>query len=378
MSYYTLIATTAFGLESYVARELHLFGCKDIKTDNGKVSFTGDVQDIVRCNIWLRCADRLLIKMNEFKAIDFEELYQGVLSIPWENFIPENGKMHVVGKSIKSTLFSVSDCQSIVKKAVIEAMKRKYSRSWFSEDGPVYKIEIALLKDIATVTIDTSGAGLHKRGYRQGQGDAPIRETLAAAMVMQSRWDYKRIFADPFCGSGTIAIEAALIGKNIAPGLYRNFIAEDWPNIPKKIWQSCRDQANEAIKENSLSILASDIDKRVFQKARNNAENAGIAESITFQKKPVEEFSSSRRYGCIVCNPPFGERMSDRVEVEKLYRTMGEVFTRLDTWSFFILSAHPEFQKHFGRTADKNRKLYNGRIKCYLYQYMGPLPNSRI
>ncbi len=377
MSRHELIATSSFGLESIVAQELRQLGYSGLKIENGKVTFSGDDRDIARCNLRLRCADRLLLKMADFKALDFEELFQGALGIPWETLIPENGKMHVVGKSIRSKLFSVSDCQSIVKKAVVEAMKRRYNRTQFPEDGPVYKIEIALLKDMATITIDTSGAGLHKRGYRQGKGDAPLRETLAAAMIMLSRWDPSRIFADPLCGSGTIAIEAALIGRNIAPGLNRAFAAEEWPGIPKKIWATMREEARGVINDAPLNILASDIDKKVFSKARENAVNAGVADDITFQKKPVDEFSSSKKYGCIICNPPYGERLGDLTQAEKLYRDMGRVFPRLDTWSYFILSAHPDFQKHFGRSEDKNRKLYNGKIKCYLYQYFGPLPGAK-
>jgi putative N6-adenine-specific DNA methylase len=355
--------------------ELQRMGYTDLKVENGRVEFTGDERDIVRCNLWLRCAERLLLKMAEFQATDFEELFQGTLKVPWEKMIPLDGKMHVTGKSIKSKLFSVPDCQSIVKKAVVEAMKRKYH--WldqFPEDGPVYKIEIAFLKDTATLTIDTSGAGLHKRGYRLGRGDAPLRETLAAAMILLSRWDPSRIFADPLCGSGTIPIEAALIGRNIAPGLKRKFVSEDWPNIPSKLWSALRDEASAAIKDVPLSIFASDIDTGVFRSARENAENAGVLDNIVFQKKPIEEFSSKKKYGCIVCNPPYGERIGDRRQAEELYKEMGKVFSKLDTWSFFILTAHPEFQKHFGTDASKNRKLYNGMIKCHLYQYFGPLP----
>ena len=374
MSKFTLIATSSFGLESVVALELKGMGYIDLKVENGRVEFTGDARDIVRCNLWLRCAERLLLKMAEFPATDFEELYQGTLKVPWENIIPENGKMHVTGKSVKSKLFSVPDCQSIVKKAVVEAMKRKYPRALFPEDGPVYKIEIGILKDTATLTVDTSGAGLHKRGYRLGRGDAPLRETLAAAIILLSRWDPSRIFADPLCGSGTIPIEAALIGRNIAPGLKRGFVSEEWPNIPSRIWSAQRDEASAAIRDVPLSIFASDIDTGVFRSARENAENAGVTDNIVFQKKPVEEFSSKKKYGCIVCNPPYGERIGDPKETEALYTEMGKVFSKLETWSFFILTAHPEFQKYFGTDATKNRKLYNGMIKCHLYQYFGPLP----
>ncbi|MCU0822784.1 MAG: class I SAM-dependent RNA methyltransferase [Spirochaetes bacterium] len=378
MSKLTLIATSSFGLESVVAQELTAMGYTDLKVENGKVEFTGDERDIARCNLHLRCAERVLWKAAEFTATDFEELYQGTKKVPWEKIIPLDGKMHVTGKSIKSKLFSVPDCQSIVKKAVVEAMKRKYH--WldqFPEDGPVYKIEIAFLKDMAALTIDTSGAGLHKRGYRLGRGDAPLRETLAAAIILLSRWEASRIFADPLCGSGTIPIEAALIGRNIAPGLKRKFVSEEWPSIPPKIWRELRDEASAAIKDVSLTIFASDIDKNVFRSARENAQNAGVIDNIIFQKKPLEEFSSQKKYGCIVCNPPYGERLGDRKEAEALYKVMGDVFSGLDTWSFFVLTAHPEFQQHFGKEATKNRKLYNGMIKCYLYQYFGPLPGKR-
>ncbi|MBN2401261.1 MAG: class I SAM-dependent RNA methyltransferase [Spirochaetes bacterium] len=377
MPRYNLIATCAFGLESVVASELRELGYRDLKTEDGKVMFTGDDLDIARCNLWLRCADRLLIKMAEFKATDFEELFQGALAVKWEKLIPENGVMHVTGKSIRSKLYSVPDCQSIVKKAVVEAMKRKYNRTMFSETGPVYKIEIALLKDVATITVDTSGDGLHKRGYGETRGEAPLRETLAAALVRLSRWDPSRILADPLCGSGTIAIEAALIGSNTAPGLKRTFVAETWPTMPKKIWEAMRDEAAGKIVSRPMEIYASDMDIAVFRQAVENAERADVSEMIVFQKKPIIEFSSKKKYGCVITNPPYGERLGTKESTEKLYRAMGEVFSKLDTWSFFILTSHPEFQKYFGTKATKNRKLYNGKIKCYFYQYFGSLPKKQ-
>lgn len=377
MSEYTLIATSAFGLESVVASELRALGYTDLKTEDGKIIFNGDDRDIIKCNLWLRCADRILIKMAEFSALDFEELYQGTLSVKWEKFIPENGKMHVTGKSVKSKLYSVPDCQSIVKKAVIEAMKRSYNKTVFSEDGPVYKIEVGLLKNKASLTIDTSGAGLHKRGYAEYRGEAPLRETLAAALVMLSRWDYSRMFADPVCGSGTIAIEAAMIGRNIAPGLKRTFVSETWPSIPRKLWTDLRNEAVNSINDKELMIYAADMNDKVFYQARKNAELAGVGDSIIFEKKPLKEFSSKKKYGCIICNPPYGERLSSGKEAAKLYSSMGDVFSKLDTWSFFILTSHPEFEKSFGRKSTKNRKLYNGKIKCYLYQYFGPMPGKK-
>lgn len=374
MPRYTIIATTAFGLESVVASELKGLGYSDLKTEDGKIIFSGDDIDIVKCNLWLRCADRVLIKMAEFRATDFEELYQGAFAVKWEKLIPENGKMHIVGKSVRSKLHSVPGCQSIVKKAVVDAMKRKYNRTFFSENGPVCKIEIALLKDVATLTIDTSGDGLHKRGYAERRGEAPLRETLAASLVFLSRWDASRILADPLCGSGTIAIEAALIGNNIAPGLKRTFASEEWPSIPKKIWSSFRDEASEAITNNDLQIFASDLDDNVFRQARENADKAGVLNMITFQKKPVEEFSSKKKYGCLICNPPYGERLGTKQSTEELYKTMGRIFSGMETWSFFILTSNTEFERHFGKKSTKNRKLYNGKIKCYLYQYFGPFP----
>lgn len=374
---YTLIATATFGLEAIVAQELRDLGYENLVVENGKVTFEGDEWDIVTCNLWLRTADRILIKMGEFKATTFEELFQGTKGINWGEIIPINGKMHVVGKSVKSGLFSVSDCQSIVKKAVVESMKIKYNQDWFSESGPVYKIEVALLKDMVTLTIDTSGAGLHKRGYRELSGEAPLKETLAAALVLLSRWEPTRVLADPFCGSGTIAIEAALIGKNIAPGLNRHFVSEDWPNIDSNIWREARDYAKNKINHENFRILASDIDGRVLKTARENAQKAGVEEYIAFQRLPVQEFSSKKKYGCIICNPPYGERLGEIKEVEKLYTEIGNVFSKLDSWSYFILTSNENFQKLFGKKADKNRKLYNGRIQCYYYQYFGPLPDKK-
>jgi putative N6-adenine-specific DNA methylase len=369
MSKYTIIAASTFGLESVLAYELRLLGYSDLVTENGRVSFNGDEKDIARCNIGLRVADRVLIEVAKFRATDFEELFQRTLKIKWEDFIPLKGKMHVVGKSTKSRLFSVRDCQSIVKKAIIEAMKRRYRDNSFEESGPVYKIEIALLNDTATLTIDTTGHGLHKRGYREGSGDAPLRETLAAGLVMLSRWNQAIVLADPFCGSGTIPIEAAMIGKNIAPGLKRTFASEEWDQIPKRVWDEERRNASARVKNPDFRILASDIDGYVLKKARVNAQNAGVADCISFQKLTVKDFRSSGKHGYLICNPPYGERTGNEKEVEEIYRAMGEAFQRLDSWSFFILTAHTGFERFFGKKADNNRKLYNGNIKCYYYQY---------
>ncbi|WP_411679210.1 THUMP domain-containing class I SAM-dependent RNA methyltransferase [Clostridium thailandense] len=374
---YTLIATSTFGLESVVASELRELGYDDLKIENGKVTFEGDERDIVTCNMWLRTADRVLINIAEFKAESFEELFQGTLAVEWGDILPIDAFMHVEGKSVKSKLFSVPDCQSIVKKAVIEAMKRKYKTDWFNENGARYRIEVGILKDIVTLTLDTSGTGLHKRGYRENAGGAPIKETLAAALVLLSKWEPSRLLADPMCGSGTIAIEAALIGKNIAPGLNRNFISEQWEIIPRNIWEESRKFARNAVNDKEFRILASDMDGRVIRTAMDNAKKAGVEDYITFQKMPMQQFSSKKRYGFIITNPPYGERLGELKEVEKLYKDMGEVFENLRDWSYFVITAHPDFQKHFGKDADKNRKLYNGRLKCYYYQYFGAKPEKK-
>ncbi|GFR34667.1 THUMP domain-containing class I SAM-dependent RNA methyltransferase [Thermobrachium celere] len=374
---YDIVITTAFGIESVTASELKTLGYSDYKVENGKITLKGNDEDVAKLNMYLRTADRVYIKLNEFRAETFEDLFQGTLSINFPDFLPKNAKMHVIGKSVKSKLFSVSDCQAIVKKAVVEAMKRKYKTDWFSEDGPTYKIEVALLKDIATISLDTSGIGLHKRGYRTMAGEAPLKETLAAAMVLLSKWTPDRQLIDPFCGSGTILIEAALIGKNIAPGLNRSFDAENWAHIDKKIWNQIREKAKSEVNDLEFKLLGQDIDGKVLKVARENIKRAGVENLVFVQKLPMEELSSKKKYGCIICNPPYGERIGEIRQVEKLYKRMGEVFSKLDTWSYFILTNHLDFEKLFGKKADKNRKLYNGKLLCYLYQYFGPLPPKK-
>ncbi|MTI80908.1 MAG: class I SAM-dependent RNA methyltransferase [Firmicutes bacterium] len=373
-----LIATAAFGLEAVVAQELRDLGYSNLNVENGKVTFVGSEQSICHTNLWLRSADRVLLKVGEFKATTFEELFQQTKALPWPDWISSDAKFPVVGKSIKSQLFSVPDCQAIVKKAVVEKMKETYGVDWFEETGATYKIEVALLKDTATLTIDTSGAGLHKRGYRKLTAKAPLRETLAAAMVMLSFWNHDRLLVDPLCGSGTIPIEAALIGQNIAPGLTRTFISEEWPAIPKKTWQQVRREAHEAAHyDQPLNIQGYDVDKEVLSLARYHAKEAGVDELISFQARDVADFSTQKKYGCIITNPPYGERLSEKKQVEKLYQTMGNVFKSLDTWSIYVITSHEGFEDFFARKADKKRKLYNGRIKCNYYQYYGPKPPKR-
>ena len=374
-----LIATAAFGLEAVVAKELKELGYKDQMVENGRVTFRGDQDAICRTNLWLRSADRVLVKMGEFEATTFEELFQGVKAMPWTDWLPENAEFPVDGKSIKSKLFSISDCQAIAKKAIVEKMRQKYKQDWFEETGPRYKIEVGLLKDRATLTIDTSGSGLHKRGYRELAAKAPLRETLASAMVRLSKWPADRVLADPFCGSGTIPVEAALYALNMAPGLKRSFAAESWPNIPISCWKTAREEARDVIvTDKQLRILGTDVDESVLSLARHHARKAGVEKHIHFQQMPFIDFRSRYDHGYIICNPPYGERLGEVKDAEEIYRDMRKVFGTLDTWSFFVITSHKEFEKLFGRKADKKRKLYNGRIECNYYQYQGPEPQKKI
>lgn len=378
MAKLNLIATSTFGIEAIVARELKELGYDNVNVENGRVTFVGNEKSICETNLWLRCADRVYLKIGEFKATSFEELFQQVKALPWENYLPIDAEFPVNAKSVKSKLFSLSDIQAISKKAVVEKMKEIYFKDWFEESGAKYPIMVSILKDKVTVSIDTSGAGLHKRGYREAQGEAPLKETLAAAMIKISRWRPDRTLIDPLCGSGTIPIEAAMIGRNIAPGLNRSFISEDWDFISEDIWKETKKEAYKAIEyDKGLDIYGYDIDGRVAKIAIENSIEAGVDDCIHFQKRPVRELSTKKKYGYIICNPPYGERLSEKDEVEKLYKEMGKVFSKFDTWSYYVLTSHEGFQEAFGKKANKNRKLYNGRIKCYFYQYFGPRPPRR-
>ena len=370
-----LIATSTFGLEALVAEELKHLGYDKVVLENGRVTFEADPIALCRANLWLRTSDRIRLKVGEFKAVTFDELFEKTKALPWADLIPVNAEFPVEGKSIKSTLFSVPDCQAIVKKAVVESMKKKYKVEWFEETGPMFKLEVALLKDIATLTIDTSGPGLHKRGYRLQNTLAPLKETLAAAMVILSKWNPDITLVDPFCGSGTIPIEAALIGCNIAPGSNRSFISEAWPILPKNLWQEARQETLDTAKKDcTLDILGYDIDGRAVRLARENAMKAKLGNLIHFQQQPLSDLSSKKKYGKTISNPPYGERLSEKQEVERLYKEMGKVFGKLDSWSHYVLTSHPDFEKLFGKTASKKRKLYNGNIKVDYYQYYGPRP----
>jgi len=370
----SLIATAAFGLEAVVARELKAVGYSRQRVENGRVLFTATPEAIARTNLWLRSADRVQLLLGEFEARTFDELFEQTKALPWEDWIPEEGEFPVQGKSVKSQLHSVPHCQAIVKKAIVERLKKKYRVQWFQETGPLYSVQVALLKDRATLTIDTSGAGLHKRGYRTLGGQAPLKETLAAALVQLSHWRPERLLLDPFCGSGTILIEAAMIGDNIAPGLTRRFAAEDWPQLGKELWQAARRDASQAIEDNPLQLQGSDIDERAVAIARSNADNAGVGDKIHFQRRQLAEVRSSVKYGCLITNPPYGERLQAPRE---LYREMGRVFAPWDTWSIYVITSDTGFEKYFGRKANKKRKLYNGRIECDYYQFIGPPPPRR-
>ncbi|BDG35599.1 THUMP domain-containing class I SAM-dependent RNA methyltransferase [Saccharococcus caldoxylosilyticus] len=374
MKSFALIATAAMGLEAVVADEVRRLGY-ECQVENGKVTFEGDELAICRANLWLRTADRVKLKVGEFKATTFEELFEQTKALPWADYLPVNANFPVIGKSVKSTLFSVPDCQAIVKKAVVESLKERYHVSWFEETGPLYRIEVALHKDTATLTIDTSGAGLHKRGYRARQGEAPLKETLAAGLVQLTNWTPDRPFVDPFCGSGTIPIEAALIGQNIAPGFNRDFVSEQWGWIGEKTWERAREEAEDlANYDQPLDISGFDIDHRMVEIAKTNAMEAGFADLVSFKQMQVKDFRTRKEYGVIVGNPPYGERLGERREVEAMYRDMGKTFSALDTWSIYILTAHKEFEKLYGKKATKRRKLFNGFIETHYYQYWGPRP----
>lgn len=371
-----LIATATFGLEAVVRREVEKLGYKIIKTEDGKVTFLGDERAIVRSNLWLRSADRVLLKMAEFNAVEFEELFQQTKALAWEQLIPIDGKFTVTGSSVKSKLHSVPACQSIVKKAIVEKLKEFYSVDIFEESGAEYKVKATILKDRVTLTVDTSGAGLHKRGYRQADVAAPIKETLAAAMVQLSFWREGRIMVDPCCGSGTIPIEAAMIGKNIAPGLNRHFACEDWEMIDKLLWKEEKKAAFEAMNYDAeLQIYGFDISKSAVAAARENAEAAGVDDSIIFGRADISYLSPMGANGIIITNPPYGERIGEREQIEDIYKALNIFLHDNPDWSLFMITTDKEAEeKVMGRRADRRRKLYNGRLEACYYQFHGQKP----
>ncbi|MGI6177891.1 MAG: THUMP domain-containing class I SAM-dependent RNA methyltransferase [Eubacterium sp.] len=373
-----LIATATFGLEAVVRREIEELGYKILRTEDAKITYLGDERAIAKSNLWLRTADRVLIKVGEFKADTFEDLFQQVKALPWENFVGPDGKVNVSGTSVKSVLHSVPACQSIAKKAISLRLGEFYSLDRLPETGAVYPVKLTLLKDRVTVTLDTSGVGLHKRSYRVANVEAPVKETLAAAMVELSYWNAGRVLVDPCCGSGTIPIEAAMIARNIAPGLSRRFAAEDWDFIPREIWKEERKAAFGAIdRSGELKIFASDIDRRAVSAARENALEAGVDEDISFSVMDVSKFKAPCEYGIIITNPPYGERIGSRAEIEHIYDAYKAFFTANPTWSLFMITTDKDVeQRIFGRPADRRRKLYNGRLQTCYYQFHGTRPGS--
>lgn len=358
-----------FGLEGIVGNELKRLKMDNIQVENGRVVFSGDFADMARANLWLRSGERVLIRLGEFRATSFTELFDGVKSLPWENFIPKDGAFPVKGHALHSKLFSVPDCQSIVKKAVVERLKSRYHLSWFTESSAKYQIQFGILNDVASIYLDTSGPGLHKRGYRARANEAPLRETLAAAMVDLSHYRGREFFYDPFCGSGTILIEAAMIAQNRAPGLYRRFDVENWAMNDASMWRELRAEAKSKIFTRDFKLFGSDIDDSTLAIAGNNAKKAGVAQYIQFEKKDVSVFKPQTDSGIIVTNPPYGERLLDVQQAEALYRTFGQVMHHYPNFKTYIISSHQELPRLFGKKPTKRRKLYNGMIKCEYYMY---------
>lgn len=375
-----LIAPCHFGLEAVLKREILDLGYEIARVEDGRVTFYGDTEAVCYANIFLRTAERILWKIGSFRAVTFEELFERTREIPWERYIPKNGKFWVTkAASVKSKLFSPSDIQSIMKKAMVRRLGECYKMEHFPEDGAPYPVRVFLMKDEVTVGIDTSGVSLHKRGYREVSGKAPITETLAAALIMLTPWKKDRILVDPFCGSGTFPIEAAMIAADIAPGMNRSFTAEEWTNlIPKKHWYDAVEEAGDRIRDDvEVDIQGYDADRSVIKIARRNAKEAGVGHLIHFQERDVSELNHPKKYGFVITNPPYGERLEEKEALPGLYRAFGESFRRLDSWSAYMITSYEETEKYFGRKADKNRKIYNGMLKTYFYQFQGPKPPKR-
>ena len=380
MRTFDLLVPCHFGLEAVLKREIYDLGYEITKVEDGRVTFEGDEEAVCRANIFLRTAERVMIQVGRFKATTFEELFQGIKNLPWEEYIPEDGKFWVKkASSINSKLFSPSDIQSIAKKAMVERMKQKYHKEWFKEDGAAYPVRIFLLKDEVTVALDTSGDSLHKRGYRTMTSKAPLTETLAASLIMLTPWRKDRILVDPFCGSGTFPIEAAMIAANIAPGMNRDFTAEEWTNmIDRKLWYECVKEAEDMIDTTvKVDIQGYDIDGDVIKAARENAKRVGVEHMIHFQQRAVADLSHPKKYGFIITNPPYGERLEDKADLPALYTQIGQAYQRLDSWSMFLITSYTDTEKYIGRKADKNRKIYNGMLKTYFYQFLGPKPPKK-
>lgn len=378
MSKIQCMAAVNFGIEGITKRECIALGFDDIRAENGKVFFTTNPKGVLKANIWLRTAERVHIVLGRFPAYSFEELFQGVYKIPWEEWIPKDGNFTVSGRSVKSKLYSISDCQSISEKALIKRLQKTYPIEYFPKSGNRYRVEVSLLKDEVTVTLDTSGDGLHKRGYREKSVRAPISETLAASMILLSFWNPDRVLADPFCGSGTIPIEAAMIGRNIAPGLGRSFDCENWEFLTREEIRDVKSEAYGAMDfDKELKIYASDMDPEAIEIAKENAEILGLDDDIQFFTKDIRQVDYYEDYGVLITNPPYGERIGEKDEVEDLYRELGELYRDLDTWSFYVVTSYPKFTRIFNKKPDRIRRLYNGRIEVGFFQYYGPKPPKR-
>ena len=377
MSRIELVAPCHFGLEAVLKREIQDLGYEILQVEDGKVTFCGDENAVCRANIFLRTAERILLKVGKLKAVTFDELFEQIKDLPWEDYIPSDGKFWVAkASSVKSRLFSPSDIQSIVKKAIVERLKNIYHIEWFPETGAEYPIRISFMKDEALVCLDTTGLSLHKRGYRSMVSKAPIKETLAAALIMLTPWKIDRILVDPFCGSGTFPIEAAMIAANIAPGMNRSFTAEKWTNLlERKWWYQAVDEANDLVDDNiETDIQGYDIDGEIIKAARQNARDAGVEHLIHFQQRPLSQLSHPKKYGFLISNPPYGERLEEKSQLPGLYTEIGERFQNLDSWSMYLITSYEDAEKYIGRKADKNRKIYNGMLKTYFYQFSGPKP----
>lgn len=376
-----LVAPCHFGMEAVLKREIYDLGYDITKVEDGRVTFEGDLETICRSNIFLRTAERVMVQIGRFRATTFDELYENMKALPWEDWIPQDGKFWVKkASSVKSKLFSASDIlQSICKKAMVDRLKMTYHTDWFKEDGASFPVRIFLLKDEVTVALDTTGDPLHKRGYRTWTSKAPISETLAAALIMLTPWRADRILVDPFCGSGTFLIEAAMMAANIAPGMNRSFTAEAWTHlIPKQMWYDVVEEAEEMVDTDiSCDLQGYDIDPDMIRIARANAKQAGVDHLIHFQQRDVADLKHSKKYGFIITNPPYGERLEDKKDLPALYTTIGQVYRDLDAWSMYLITSYEEAERYIGRKADKNRKLYNGMIRTYFYQFMGPKPPKK-
>lgn len=381
MRQFELIAPCHFGLEAVLKREIIDLGYEISQVEDGKVTFLGDEEAVAYANMFLRTAERILLKVGQFTAVTYDELFEGTKALPWEEYIPANGRFWVKkASSIKSKLFSPSDIQSVMKKAMVERLKKQYKKEWFEEDGADYPVRVSLMKDVVTVAIDTTGISLHKRGYRKLQSKAPISETLAAALIMLTPWKKDRILVDPFCGSGTFLTEAAMMGCNIAPGINRSFLAEDWKHlIPRKHWYNALEEAQDLVDKNQeMDLQGYDIDPVVVKNARENAAAAGVDHLIHFQQREVAKLRHPKKYGFIITNPPYGERLEDKKMLPDLYRQIGQVYEQLDDWSMYLITSYEEAERYIGKKADKNRKIYNGMIRTYYYQYLGARPPRRM